>query len=112
MDDEYNYQDFRRPDPGGPATALAHIDIQPDLRVGQVAPDFALQSVAGARIRLSDVLRERHAVLVFGSITSPVTATNIPELNRLWEYFQWRAVQFLFIYVREPHPGEAYPHHT
>ena len=47
-----------------------------------------------------------------GAITSPVTATNIQELNHLWEYFRWRPVQFLFVYVREPHPGEVYPHHT
>ncbi|HEY3118194.1 MAG TPA: deiodinase-like protein [Chloroflexota bacterium] len=112
MEDAYNYPDFRRPDPGDPAAALEHIDIQPELRVGKVAPDFDLQSIDGGRIRLSQILRERHAVLVFGSITSPVTATNLPELNRLWEYFQWRPVQFLFIYVREPHPGQRYPHHA
>src|SRR5581483_3502057 len=66
----------------------------------------------GGRCRLSDVLRERHAVLIFGAITSPVTGTNMPELNHLWEYVRWRGIQFLFIYAREPHPGEVYPHHT
>ncbi len=30
----------------------------------------------------------------------------------MWEYFSWRGVQFLFIYVKEPHPGDVYPHHT
>lgn len=112
MEQTYNLPDFRRPDLGGPAAALEHVDMQPDLRVGKAAPDLDLQWIEGGRVRLSDVLQERHAVLVFGSITSPVTATNLPELNRLWEYFRWRPVQFLFIYVREPHPGETYPHHT
>lgn len=112
MEAEYNTPDFVRPDPGDPVAALARVDIQPALRVGAPAPDFDLLSVDGGRVRLSEVLQERHAVLVFGSITSPVTATNLPALNRLWEYYCWRGVQFLFIYVREPHPGEAFPHHT
>jgi alkyl hydroperoxide reductase subunit AhpC len=109
---EYNNPDFSRPDPGDPVAALERVDIQPALRVGMPAPDFDLASVDGGRVRLGDVLRERHAALIFGAITSPVTATNLPELNRAWEYYQWRGVQFLFVYVREPHPGEAYPHHT
>jgi alkyl hydroperoxide reductase subunit AhpC len=109
---EYNIPDFVRPDPGDPVAALGRVDIQPSLRVGMPAPDFDLASVDGGKVRLSDVLRERHAVLVFGSITSPVTATNLPDLNRMWEFFCWRGVQFLFVYVREPHPGEAYPHHS
>ena len=112
MEAEYNIADFRRPDPGNAAEALAHVDIQPALRVGMPASDFDLESVDGGRIRLSDVLKERHAVLIFGALTSPVTATNLPELNHLWEYFHWRPVQFLFVYAREPHPGEVYPHHT
>jgi alkyl hydroperoxide reductase subunit AhpC len=109
---EYNNPDFVRPDPGDPVVALGRVDINPGLRVGMPAPDFDLTSVDGGRVRLSDVLKDRHAVLVFGAITSPVTATNLPDLNRMWEYFSWRGVQFLFVYVKEPHPGDAYPHHT
>jgi alkyl hydroperoxide reductase subunit AhpC len=112
MEAEYNNADFRRPDAGDPVEALGRVDIQPSLRVGMPAPDFDLPTVDGGRYRLSDVLRERHAVLIFGAITSPVTATNLPELNHLWEYIQWRGVQLLFVYAREPHPGEVYPHHT
>ena len=112
MEAQYNNADFRRPTPGDPVAGLDHVDVQPTLRVGMPAPDFDLPSTDGGRVRLSDVLRERHAVLVFGAITSPVTATNLPELNHLWEYFKWRPVQFLFVYAREPHPGEVYPHHT
>ena len=78
MEAKYNNPDFLRPDPGDPVEALSRVDIQPDLRVGTVAPDFELTSVDGGRVRLSDVLRERHAVLIFGAITSPVTATNLP----------------------------------
>jgi len=109
---DYNNPDFSRPDPADLASALERVDIQPALRVGMPAPDFDLTATDGARVRLSAVLRERHAALIFGAITSPVTATNLPELNRVWEYFNWRGVQFLFVYVREPHPGETYPHHS
>ena len=112
MEATYNNPDFARPDPGDPVAALERVDIQPALRVGMEAPGFDLASVDGGQVRLGDVLRERHTVLIFGAITSPVTATNLPELNHLWEYFQWRGVQFLLIYVREPHPGEKYPHHS
>lgn len=112
MEAEYNNLDFSRPDPGDPVRALERVDIQPALRVGMPAPDFDLASTDGGRVRLSEVLRERHVVLIFGAITSPVTATNLPELNRAWEYFKWRGVQFLLIYVREPHPGDKYAHHT
>lgn len=108
----YNNPDFSRPDPGDPVAALGQADIQPNLRAGAPAPDFDLTNVDGGRTRLSDVLRERHAVLVFGAITSPVTVTNLPELNRAYEYFRWRPIEFLFIYARESHPGEVYPHHT
>ena len=112
MEADYNNADFRRPDPGDPVAALARADIQPSLRVGMPAPDFELANVDGGRLRLSDVLAEKHVVITFGAMTSPVTATNLPEMNRAWEYFRWRPVQFLFIYAREPHPGEVHPHHT
>ncbi len=112
MEATYNIADFRRPDPGDPVAALSNVDLQPSLRVGMPAPDFDLPTTDGGHVRLGDVLRERHAVLIFGAITSPVTATTLPELNRLYELFKWRGVEFLFIYAREPHPGEKYPHHT
>ena len=46
MTDDYNLPDFRRPDPGDPVAALEQVDIQPDLHVGKVAPDFDLQNVS------------------------------------------------------------------
>lgn len=106
MEENYNHASFRRPPQG-----YENVDFQPALRVGMLAPDFELPDVDGGACRLSEELRQRHVVLVFGCITSPVTATHLPALNRMWEYFRWRDVQFLFIYARESHPGERYPHH-
>lgn len=112
MTDDYNVPDFVAPGHLAGAAAYERADFQPSLRVGMEAPDFDLPEIEGGRVRLSEVARERHVVLVFGAITSPVTCTHLPELNRMWEYYRWRAVQFLFVYARESHPGETYPHHT
>ena len=107
MADDYNVSSF----PFAP-TGYGNVDFQPDLRVGMEAPDFELTDLLGGRVRLSEEAAKRHAVLLFGCITSPVTATHLPQINRMWEYFHWRGVQFFFIYTREIHPGERYPHHT
>jgi len=89
-----------------------NVDIQPALGVGSKAPDFELISVDGGTVRLSDVTAKSHVVLVFGSITGPLAATHLPDLNRMYEYFSWRGVEFLFIYTNESHPGDAYPPHA
>ena len=107
MTDDYNLPDFRL-EPAG----YGNVDFQPALRVGMEARDFELPEVDGGTIRLGDETARSHVVLVFGCITSPVTATHLPEINHMWEYFHWRGVQFLFVYTREIHPGERYPHHT
>jgi len=105
--DDYNVSSF----PFAP-TRYDDVDFQPDLRVGMEAPDFDLPELLGRRVRLSEEIAKGHVVLLFGCITSPVTATHLPQINRMWEYFHWRGVQFFFIYTREIHPGERYPHHT
>lgn len=106
MADDYNVSSF----PFAP-TGYGNVDFQPDLRVGMEAPDFELPDLQGGRVRLSEETAKGHVVLLFGCMTSPVTATHLPQINRMWEYFHWRGVQFLFIYTREIHPGERYPHH-
>ena len=107
MIDEYNFPHHRVISLG-----YGNIDFQPALRVGMDAPDFELPEVDGGSVRLSEETAKHHVVLVFGSITSPVTATHLPDVNRMSEYFRWRGVGFLFIYTGEAHPGERYPHHT
>src|SRR2546428_12431910 len=86
-----------------------NVDIQPALHVGAKAPDFDLPEVEGGRVRLSEVTSRAHVVLVFGSMPGPLAATHLPDLNRMYEYFSWRGVEFLFIYTNESHPGSAYP---
>jgi peroxiredoxin len=77
---------------------------------GEKAPDFELESLDGEKIRLSDYAGKDNVVLTFGSATCPMTAGSIRKLNRLYEDYT-DDVEFLFVYVREAHPGDELPAH-
>ena len=78
---------------------------------GDKAPDFALKSLDGEKIRLSDFFGEHNIVLTFGSATCPMTAGSIRGMNALHDEYHREDVEFLFVYVREAHPGEELPAH-
>jgi len=79
---------------------------------GEKAPDFELRNLEGKKIRLSDFAGEKNVVLTFGSATCPFTASSIGRLNDLREdYKKNKDVEFLFVYIREAHPGEKLPGH-
>lgn len=103
----YNYPDFKK------ETLLKDAAKQfwraPDP--GDKAPDFELRTIDGDKIRLSDYRGEKNVVLTFGSATCPFTASSIGGLKNLYEEFADDDVQFLFVYVREAHPGEELPAH-
>jgi peroxiredoxin len=80
-------------------------------RPGERAPDFEGRTLAGDRVRLSDFRGDRNIVLVFGSGTCPMTAGSIRGLNALAEELRSDDLEFLFVYVREAHPGESQPAH-
>jgi peroxiredoxin len=77
---------------------------------GDEAPDFTLRTLDGDKVKLSDYEDDRNVVLTFGSATCPATAASIGGLKDLYEEFGDR-VQFLFVYVREAHPGNELPAH-
>ncbi|HZU32886.1 MAG TPA: deiodinase-like protein [Candidatus Angelobacter sp.] len=79
---------------------------------GERAPDFKAVTLDGEAIRLSDFAKQKNVLLVFGSATCPMTAASIGELNRLYDHFRGDEIEFLFIYVREAHPGEIIPAHS
>ncbi|HEV2117487.1 MAG TPA: redoxin domain-containing protein [Terriglobales bacterium] len=81
-------------------------------KAGEKAPDFDLASLEGEKIRLSDYAGEKNVVLTFGSATCPMTAGSIRGLNSLYDEYSGEDVQFLFVYVREAHPGEELPAHA
>jgi peroxiredoxin len=79
---------------------------------GEKAPDFELRDLEGNSVRLSDYEGEKNVVLTFGSATCPFTASAIGRLNDLYEQYEDdRNVEFLFVYIREAHPGEKLPAH-
>jgi len=78
---------------------------------GRRAPDFTGRTLEGDRITLSDFVGEKNVVLTFGSATCPMTAGSVRGMNDLYEDFQGDDVEFLFVYVREAHPGDELPAH-
>jgi len=103
----YNYGRFSREQL---KTALAAKEMS-GPRAGEEAPDFELPTLEGEKIRLGDYAGEKNVVLTFGSATCPMTAGSIRGLNRLYEEYAGKDVEFLFVYVREAHPGEQLPAH-
>ncbi len=78
---------------------------------GDEAPGFALHSLSGEVVKLSDFKGARNVVLTFGSATCPQTAASIGGLRSLASEFSRSDVEFLFLYVREAHPGADLPPH-
>ena len=105
----YNYERFRREMQEGHASDRWNRSPEP----GDQAPDFELQSLAGEMVRLKDFKGNSNVVITFGSATCPQTAASIGGLRSLAREFAKAEVEFLFIYVREAHPGaELPPHHS
>lgn len=73
---------------------------------GERAPDFKASTLEGEILSLSAFRGKKNVLLVFGSATSPMTAASIRKLNGLYDRFRGDDIEFLFIYVREAHPGE------
>jgi alkyl hydroperoxide reductase subunit AhpC len=73
---------------------------------GERAPDFRATTLDGAAMRLSDYRGKKNVLLIFGSVTCPMTAASIAAVNELYEEFRGGDLEFLFVYVREAHPGE------
>ncbi len=103
----YNYDRFRREMLQGHPSDRWSRAPEP----GDEAPDFDLRSLSGDQVKLSDFKDSRNVVLTFGSATCPQTAASIGGLRSLAREFPRSEVEFLFIYVREAHPGAELPAH-
>lgn len=100
----YNYEHFTR-------DQLKDFVNASGPEPGDVAPDFTLRTIDGDKLALSDFEEHKNVVLTFGSGTCPMTLGSIAGLNRLYDQFRGDDVEFLFVYVREAHPGEDIPAH-
>ncbi len=78
---------------------------------GERAPDFKARTLDGNQVQLSDYEGNKNVVLTFGSATCPFTASSIRGINHLYDDYRGEGVEFLFVYVREAHPGERLPAH-
>jgi len=83
-----------------------------DLKFGKSAaapgdslPSFELVTTSGDRLTNRDVFGDKPVLMVFGSMTCPMTASAAPTVQELQDEFGDRVV-FVMLYVREAHPGE------
>lgn len=105
---KYNYESFTR-DLLEKDLAQSRTGAGPEP--GDRAPDFQGRTPDGEIIELSDYRGRQNVVLTFGSLTCPMTAGSIRGMNDLYDEYNDEDVQFLFVYVREAHPGERVPAH-
>src|SRR5262249_56875782 len=78
---------------------------------GGEAPGFKARPLEGKSLRLSEFRGEKNVLLLFGSAAGPMTAASIGAINDLYDRLRGEDVEFLFVYVREAHPGERIPAH-
>ncbi len=79
---------------------------------GERAHDFKVATLEGETVRLRDFIGKKNVLLVFGSATCPMTASSIGGINELYDQVRGDDIEFLFVYVREAHPGEIIPAHS
>ncbi len=104
---KYNYDRFSR---NSLLKDMARSKFGNAPEPGDEAPDFTLRSLDGDKVSLSDFAGEKNVLLTFGSVTCPATAASIAGIRDLHEEFG-DDVEFLFVYVREAHPGDELPAH-
>ncbi|HEY6350116.1 MAG TPA: redoxin domain-containing protein [Candidatus Angelobacter sp.] len=97
----YNYEHFNREVLEGVGQGGF-----PGPEPGQWAPDFKATTLDGQSIRLSEYRGQKNVLLVFGSATCPMAAGSIRGMNELYDELRGKDIEFLFVYVREAHPGE------
>ena len=74
---------------------------------GDIFPAFNLVTTDGDELTSQSLLGDKPLLLVFGSITCPMTASAMPLLKQLHTEFGDR-VGFIMVNVREAHPGEHF----
>lgn len=75
---------------------------------GDLVPTFDLPTLTGSRIRSRDLTEIGPILLVFGSLTCPMTDSSMPGLRVLYVRVAER-VRFVLVSVREAHPGATVP---
>lgn len=77
-------------------------------KAGEPFPEFKLETTDGNVISKQDFINNKPLLLIFGSLTCPMTASAMPNIKHLHERFGDK-VEFVLMNVREAHPGERVP---
>jgi putative peptide zinc metalloprotease protein len=68
---------------------MAKEEVRPELMIGSLAPDFELESVQGATIRLGDYRGESHVLIWFSrGFTCPFCRRYMAQLNQALDQFR------------------------
>lgn len=70
------------------------------LQIGQAAPDFALESLTGEKVRLSD-LKGKPVVINFWATWCPPCRKEMPEFQQVYDQYRDAGLQFYAINVGE-----------
>ena len=100
--DDYRYKHF--------TTSLLFKDLRfrkGAAEPGDSFPSFELVTTSGDRIVNSDVFNNKPVLIIFGSMTCPMTASAAPSVQALYDEFS-DSVDFIMLYVREAPPGEHF----
>ncbi len=77
-------------------------------KAGEPFPEFKLETTDGSVISKQDFINRKPLLLIFGSLTCPMTSSAMPNIKQLHKRFGDK-VEFVLMYVREAHPGERVP---
>jgi hypothetical protein len=101
-DSDYRYRHF--------TTSLLFRDLRfrkGAAEPGDSLPPFQIVTTDGDSLENRDVFGDKPVLLIFGSMTCPMTASSAPSVQALYDEFGDR-IDFIMLYVREAHPGEHF----
>ncbi|MGN6134968.1 MAG: deiodinase family protein [Aureliella sp.] len=81
--------------------------LQPGPQLGEVAPDFTLNTLDGRQVTLSKEVGEKPIVLIFGNFTCGPFRSQAGNIEKLAKRYEQRA-NFYLVYVREAHPSDGW----
>jgi len=100
--DNYLYKHF--------TTALLFRDLRFDKQAagpGDSFPSFEIFTTSGDSLNNRNVFADKPVLVIFGSMTCPMTASAAPSVQALYDEFG-EQIDFIMLYVREAHPGEHF----
>lgn len=77
-------------------------------KAGEPFPEFKIKTTDGGAVSKQNFINRKPLLLIFGSLTCPMTASSMPNIKRLHNKFGDK-VEFVMLNVREAHPGERVP---